>query len=127
MKCIKRNGQEVEFDNEKILVAITKANENIDELSKRLSKEQIEKIKINMEAVENHDQPCPCRCGSKFSGGLEELCRSRGGVSQNQLFGQADDKALDTCGKIDACFLPFPQAFANVLIPHNGSGDQLRE
>ena len=44
MKCIKRNGQEVEFNNEKILVAITKANNNIDELSKRLSENQIQKI-----------------------------------------------------------------------------------
>jgi len=44
MKCIKRNGQEVEFNNEKIYVAITKANNNIDELSKRLSENQIEKI-----------------------------------------------------------------------------------
>ena len=44
MKCIKRNGQEVEFNNEKIFVAITKANNNIDELSKRLSENQIEKI-----------------------------------------------------------------------------------
>lgn len=44
MKCIKRNGQEVEFDNEKIYVAITKANNNIDELSKRLTDNQIQKI-----------------------------------------------------------------------------------
>ena len=44
MKCIKRNGQEVEFNNEKIYVAITKANNNIDEMSKRLSENQIEKI-----------------------------------------------------------------------------------
>jgi len=44
MKCIKRNGQEVEFNNDKIRVAVTKANNNIDELSKRLSQEQIEKI-----------------------------------------------------------------------------------
>ena len=44
MKCIKRNGQEVEFDNEKIRVAVTKANNNIDELSKRLSEAQIDKI-----------------------------------------------------------------------------------
>ncbi len=44
MKCIKRNGQEVEFNNDKIRVAVTKANNNIDELSKRLSDEQIEKI-----------------------------------------------------------------------------------
>lgn len=44
MKCIKRNGQEVEFNNEKIFVAITKANNNIDELSKRLTSNQIQKI-----------------------------------------------------------------------------------
>ena len=44
MKCIKRNGQEVEFNNDKIRIAVTKANNNIDELSKRLSDEQIEKI-----------------------------------------------------------------------------------
>ena len=42
MKCIKRNGQEVEFNNEKIYVAITKANNNIDELSKRLTENQIQ-------------------------------------------------------------------------------------
>ena len=44
MKCIKRNGQEVEFNSDKIRKAITSANNNIDELSKRLSVEQIEKI-----------------------------------------------------------------------------------
>jgi len=44
MKCIKRNGQEVEFNNEKIRLAITKANHNIDELSKRLTEDQINKI-----------------------------------------------------------------------------------
>ena len=44
MKCIKRNGQEVEFNNDKIRKAVTNANNNIDEMSKRLSTEQIEKI-----------------------------------------------------------------------------------
>ena len=44
MKCIKRNGQEVEFNSDKIRKAVTNANGNIDELSKRLSDEQIEKI-----------------------------------------------------------------------------------
>ena len=44
MKCIKRNGQEVEFNNDKIRKAVTNANNNIDEMSKRLSAEQIEKI-----------------------------------------------------------------------------------
>ena len=44
MKCIKRNGQEVVFDSEKIKLAVTKANNNIDELNKRLTEAQIEKI-----------------------------------------------------------------------------------
>ena len=44
MKVIKRNGQEVEFNSDKIRKAVTNANNNIDELSKRLSTEQIEKI-----------------------------------------------------------------------------------
>ncbi len=44
MKCIKRNGQEVEFNSDKIRKAVTNANNNIDEMSKRLSVEQIEKI-----------------------------------------------------------------------------------
>ena len=44
MKCIKRNGTEVEFDNDKIRVAVTKANNNIDEMEKRLTNAQIEKI-----------------------------------------------------------------------------------
>ena len=44
MKCIKRNGQEVEFNSDKIRKAVTNANNNIDELSKRLTSEQIEKI-----------------------------------------------------------------------------------
>jgi len=44
MKCIKRNGQEVEFNSDKIRKAVTNANNNIDEMSKRLSAEQIEKI-----------------------------------------------------------------------------------
>ena len=44
MKCIKRNGQEVEFNPEKIKIAVTNANNNIDELSKRLTEDQINKI-----------------------------------------------------------------------------------
>ena len=44
MKVIKRNGQEVEFNAEKIKIAVTKANNNIDELSKRLSEDQINRI-----------------------------------------------------------------------------------
>lgn len=44
MKVIKRNGSEVEFNNDKIKVAVTKANNCIDELSKRLSDAQIAEI-----------------------------------------------------------------------------------
>ena len=54
MKCIKRNGQEVEFNNDKIRKAVTNANNNIDEMSKRLSTEQIEKITADVtEKCEN--------------------------------------------------------------------------
>ena len=44
MKIIKRNGQEMVFDNSKIRNAITKANLSVDDVSKRLSDAQIETI-----------------------------------------------------------------------------------
>lgn len=44
MKIIKRNGQEMVFDNGKIRNAITKANLSVDDISKRLSDAQIERI-----------------------------------------------------------------------------------
>ncbi len=44
MKVIKRNGQEVIFDNDKIRIAVSKANASVDEASKRLSEQQINKI-----------------------------------------------------------------------------------
>lgn len=44
MKIIKRNGQEMIFDNGKIRNAITKANFSVDDVSKRLSDAQIETI-----------------------------------------------------------------------------------
>ncbi len=48
MKVIKRNSTEVVFDSNKIKVAVTKANESVDETSKRLSNEQIERIVANV-------------------------------------------------------------------------------
>ena len=50
MKVIKRNGAEVIFDADKIRKAVTNANNNIDELSKRLSTEQIDKIATEVTA-----------------------------------------------------------------------------
>ncbi len=44
MKVIKRNGQEVVFNNDKIRVAVSKANMSIDEVSKRLTEAQIDEI-----------------------------------------------------------------------------------
>ena len=44
MKIIKRNGQEMIFDNNKIRNAIMKANLSVDNTAKRLTDEQIEKI-----------------------------------------------------------------------------------
>ena len=48
MKVIKRNGQEVIFDADKIKVAVSKANMSVDDPSKRLSDSQIEKITSNV-------------------------------------------------------------------------------
>lgn len=44
MKIIKRNGQEMAFDNNKIRNAISKANLSVDDQSKRLSEMQIDSI-----------------------------------------------------------------------------------
>lgn len=44
MKVIKRDGQEVVFDSNKIKIAVIKGNNSVDEISKRLTDEQIEKI-----------------------------------------------------------------------------------
>ena len=44
MKIIKRNGQEMTFDNTKIKNAIIKANLSVDDVAKRLSDAQIDKI-----------------------------------------------------------------------------------
>ena len=44
MKIIKRNGQEMVFDNGKIHNAIFKANNSIDDITKRLTDEQIDLI-----------------------------------------------------------------------------------
>ena len=48
MKVIKRDGKEVVFDSEKIRRAVTKGNESIRELSKRLTTEQIDRIVKNV-------------------------------------------------------------------------------
>ena len=44
MRIIKRSGQEVQFDSEKIKNAIVKANLSVDEMSKRLTDEQVDGI-----------------------------------------------------------------------------------
>ena len=48
MKVIKRNGTEVVFDITKIIIAITKANESVDE-SIRLTPMQIQRIAESVE------------------------------------------------------------------------------
>ena len=52
MKVIKRSGQEVEFDQEKILNAIKKANASVEKEENRLSDAQIRK------SVENVVKEC---------------------------------------------------------------------
>ena len=48
MNVIKRSGKEVIFDEEKILKAITKANESVDDIKYRLSTNQINNIVMNV-------------------------------------------------------------------------------
>ncbi|MBQ7343405.1 MAG: anaerobic ribonucleoside-triphosphate reductase [Clostridia bacterium] len=50
MKLIKRNGSEVIFDREKITVAVTKANEAVEE-KQRISQEDIENIALEVERL----------------------------------------------------------------------------
>ena len=50
MKLIKRNGSEVIFDREKISVAVTRANEAVEE-NQRISKEDIENIALEVERL----------------------------------------------------------------------------
>ena len=50
MKLIKRNGSEVIFDREKITIAVTKANEAVDE-KQRISQEDIENIALEVERL----------------------------------------------------------------------------
>ena len=50
MKLIKRNGSEVIFDREKISLAVTKANEAVDE-KQRISDEDIENIALEVERL----------------------------------------------------------------------------
>ena len=50
MKLIKRNGSEVIFDREKIIVAVTKANEAVSE-KQRISAEDIENIALEVERL----------------------------------------------------------------------------
>ena len=50
MKLIKRNGSEVIFDREKIVVAVTKANEAVNE-KQRISPEDVENIALEVERL----------------------------------------------------------------------------
>ena len=49
MKIIKRSGEEAVFDREKIIAAITKANQEVTE-DKRLTQEQIRSLELEVEA-----------------------------------------------------------------------------
>ena len=55
MKIIKRNGAEMDFDITKIIVAITKANEAVEE-SVRMTQLQIQRI------AESVEISCQSRC-----------------------------------------------------------------
>ncbi len=62
MKIIKRNGSEVAFDITKIIVAITKANDSVEEVD-RMTPVQIQRI------AESEDRPRPHCGGNPGHGG----------------------------------------------------------
>ena len=64
MKIIKRSGQEVDFDKNKIVVAITKANNEIQLANKRLNEDQINGIADDIESYANK---------AGYSLGVEEI------------------------------------------------------
>ena len=65
MTVIKRNGSEVTFDITKIIAAITKANESVDE-SIRMTPMQIQRI------AESVEFSCPLRGGNTRFGGVSD-------------------------------------------------------
>ena len=67
MKIIKRNGSEVAFDITKIIVAITKANEDVDEAD-RMTPVQIRRIAESVE-LQCQNEPCRHRGGNSGHGG----------------------------------------------------------
>ena len=71
MKIIKRNGSEVAFDITKIIVAITKANEDVDEAA-RMTPVQIRRIAESVELQLSENEPLPLRGGDSGHGGAPD-------------------------------------------------------
>ena len=63
MKIIKRNGSEVAFDITKIIVAITKANEDVDEAVQKYSHGALEHVTL-YSLFQDPMTSCGSRCSS---------------------------------------------------------------
>ena len=71
MTVIKRNGSEVTFDITKIIAAITKANESVDETI-RMTPMQIQRIAESRGALLPEDEPLPLCGGNTRFGGVPD-------------------------------------------------------
>ena len=71
MKVMKRNGTEVIFDITKIIAAITKANNTIEE-DARMTPVQIQRIAESVELSLPEDEPLPLCGGDSGPGGVPD-------------------------------------------------------
>ena len=69
MKIIKRNGSEVAFDITKIIVAITKANDSVEEVD-RMTPVQIQRIRVCRAPVPEDRPRSHCGGNSGHGGAL---------------------------------------------------------
>ena len=88
MKIIKRNGAEVVFDIDKIIMAVTKANDAVDE-KVRMTPLQIERISQSVQIACEEMGRSPVRGGDSGSGGDRPSCAHgafRGGQANTSRY-----------------------------------------
>ena len=93
-------------------------------------------IEVNLEGIGQRPQPGhPCRqrhvrtepLHRSVSETKSVIRNQRHVIGQQHLLSQSDDKAYHTVGKVLQVLLPIINLIRNGFIPHNRSGDELRE
>ena len=81
------------------------------------------KVKVNLQRVSQDSHPGGE--GPPFC--LEKIPQIAHGVGQQHLFPQAQDKQLDTGGKVMDILPAVLHLLRHILVPDNGTGNELRE